>query len=98
MNKDEKPLYIEKHWELMTIINSYNLTGVNQQMMIYKDIYDKVSKNPTCPCNKNHINFLDSTKDNLDKFLTEEEIELIKTREETPNIYVLKSDGKVLEF
>ena len=38
---ERKPLYIEKHWELMTIINSYNLKGVNQQMMIYKDIYSK---------------------------------------------------------
>jgi hypothetical protein len=95
---ERKPLYIEKHWELMTIINSYNLKGVNQQMMIYKDIYSKVADNPNCPCNKNHMNFLNSTKDNLDKFLTPEEIKIIKEKEDTDNIYVVKSEGGLLEI
>jgi len=98
MSEKNKTLFIEKHWELMTIVNSYNLQGVNQQMMIYKDIYKKVADNPNCPCNKNHMNFLNSTKDNLDKFLTSEEIELIKAKEETKYIHILQTDGKILEI
>jgi len=98
MSKDKKTLYIEKHWELMTIIDSYNIKGVNQQMMIYKDIYKKVADNPSCPCNKNHMSFLNNTKDNLDKFLTPEEIEIIKSKEETDYIHILQSDGKILEI
>ena len=57
-----------------------------------------VATNPTCPCNKNHISFLNNIKDHLDQFLTKEEIDLIKKEEEVKVIHVKKENKEILEF
>lgn len=98
MNPDKDILLIEHHWELVIIINSYNLNGTDGQMKAYCDFYKKVSQNPSCPCHKNTIAYLDNVKDNLDKFLKPEEIEKIKKEEEVKIIHVQRKDKSLLEF
>lgn len=98
MNPDKDILLIEHHWELVVIIHSYNLNGIDGQMKAYSDFYQKVSQNPSCPCHKNTIAYLDNVKDNLDKFLKPEEIEKIKKEEEVKIIHVQRKDKSLLEF
>ena len=97
-NPDKDILLIENHWEFVVMINSYNLKGNDGQFPIYADFYQKVGKDPTCPCNKNHIHYLNNIRDNLSKFLLPEEIIRIKEREEVKIIHVKKTDGSILEF
>lgn len=98
MNPDKDILLIEHYWELVVIINSYSLKGLENQMPIYAEFYTKIGQNPSCPCNKNHFAYLDNIKDNLNRFLKPEEIELIKKEEEVLLIHVKRKDGSILEF
>jgi hypothetical protein len=98
MNPDKDILLVEHHWELVVMIHSYNLEGTDKQMKIYADLYQKVSQNPSCPCHKNTLAFLDNVKDNLNKFLKPEEIEKIKKEEEVKIIHIKKKDKSILEF
>jgi len=91
-------LSIEKNWEIIVLIHDYKLKGINDIMDKYKNIYDAVASNPTCPCNKNHIAFLNNIKDNLNQFLTKEEINIIKEKEEAQVIHVKKENKEILEF
>ena len=100
MNLDPEKdiLLIEHHWELVVIIHSYNLEGINGQLKIFAEIYKKVADNPNCGCNKNHIAFLDNIKNQLNHFLKPQEIEKIKTEEGVKIIHIKKSDGSILEI
>jgi hypothetical protein len=98
INPENDILLIENHWELVVIINSYNLKGNDGQFPIYSEFYQKIGQNPTCPCNKNHIAYLDNIKDNLNKFLLPEEMEKIKREEKVKIVHVKKKDGSLLEF
>lgn len=98
INPDKDVLLIENHWEFVVMVHSYNLRGVDQQFPIYVDFYQKIGQNPSCPCNKNHIAYLDNIKDNLNKYLTKEEIEKIKKEEQVKIIHVKRKDGSILEF
>jgi hypothetical protein len=98
INKDKDILLVEHHWELVVIVHSYNLKGNDGQLNVYADIYKTVGQKPDCPCNKNHIAFLDNIKDNIDKILTSEEIEKIKKEEQVKIVHVKKKDGSLLEF
>jgi len=91
-------LLVENHWELVTIIHSYNLKGNDVQMPIYVEFYKKIGDNPNCACNKNHIAYLNNIKDNLNKYLTPLEIEKIKREENVKIIHIKKSDGSILEI
>lgn len=98
INPENDILLIEHHWELVVIIHSYNLKGNDGQFPIYAEFYEKIGQNPNCPCNKNHIAYLDNIKDNLNKFLLPEEIEKIKIEEKVKIVHVKKKDGSLLEF
>jgi len=98
MNPDKDILLIEHHWELVIMIHSYNLKGIDGQLKIFAELYEKISQNPSCPCHKNSIAYLDNIKNNLDKFLTKEEIEKIKKEEEAQIIHVKRKDKSILEF
>jgi hypothetical protein len=98
IDKDKDILLVEHHWELVVMIHSYNLKGNDGQLNAYADIYKAVGQKPDCPCNKNHIAFLDNIKDNIDKILTSEEIEKIKKEEQAKIVHIKKKDGSLLEF
>lgn len=98
LSSDKDILLIEHHWELVVIIHSYNLQGTEGQMKVFADLYKKVSENPSCPCHKNSIEFLDNIRNNLNIFLKPEEIEKIKHEEEAKIIHVKRKDGSILEF
>jgi hypothetical protein len=98
IDKDKDILLVEHHWELVVMIHSYNLKGNDGQLNAYADIYKTVGQKPDCPCNKNHIAFLDNIKDNIDKILTSEEIEKIKKEEQAKIVHIKKKDGSLLEF
>jgi len=98
IDKDKDILLIEHHWELVVMVHSYNLKGNDGQLNAYADIYKTVGQKPDCPCNKNHIAFLDNIKDNLDKLLDPEEIQKIKKEEQVKIVHVKKKDGSLLEF
>ena len=98
IDKDKDVLLIEHHYELVIIIQSYNLKGNDGQLPIYCDFYRKIGENPTCQCNKNHVAFLDNIKNNLNKFLLASEIEKIKKEERAKIIHIKTKDGSILEF
>jgi len=98
MNPDKDILLIEHNWELVIIIQSYKLYGTEGQLRTFSDLYQKISQNPNCPCHKNSIAYIDNVKDNLDKFLTKEEVEKIKKEEEVKLIHVKRKDKSILEI
>jgi hypothetical protein len=98
INPNNDILLIENHWELVVMIHSYNLKGNDSQLKAYADIYQKVGENPDCPCNKNHKSYLDLIKDHLDKYLTQEEIQKIKSEENAKIVHIKRKDGSLLEF
>jgi len=98
IDPDKDILLVEHHWELVVMIHSYNLEGINGQLKIFAEIYRKVSENPGCKCNKNNIAFLNNIKDQLNHFLKPEEIEKIKKEEEVKILHIKKSDGSIIEI
>lgn len=98
INPDKDILLVEHHWELVVMIHSYNLEGLNGQLKIFAEIYKKVADNPGCKCNQNNIAFLDNIKNQLNHFLKPQEIEKIKKEEEVKIIHIRKTDGSIIEL